>query len=85
LRYPNGAFSKKKWTEAKTVFSDRREFANIALSEPVIRARDKKGRSIFARLEGQYILFMIGRISLPEATTELDRVAEKLRALPQKR
>jgi hypothetical protein len=47
--------------------------------------RDGKGRSIFGRIEGNSIIFIIGRTGLPEAEAQLDRAAARLRSLPQKR
>ncbi len=83
--YPNGSFSQKKWAAAKSVFSNEQRFTGFSLDGPVITAQDDKGRSFFAQREARYIVFVIGRMSLPEAEAELDRVAEKLRALPQTR
>jgi len=82
--YPDGSISRQKWAEAKALFSESK-FSDLAVSGPVMSARDEKGRSIFARLEGNFIIVMIGRINLPEAGAELDRVAAKLRSLPRRR
>lgn len=85
FRYPTRAFSQKKWAEAKTLFSDEKKFSDLSVSGPVMSTQDEKERSIFAQVEGNSIIFVIGRIGLPEARAQLDRVAAKLRTLPQKR
>jgi hypothetical protein len=83
--YPSRAFSQKKWAEAKAFFSDKQKFSGLSISGPVMSTRDEKGRSFFAQIEGSSIVFIIGRISRPEAEAQLDRAAAKLGTRPQNR
>jgi Family of unknown function (DUF6599) len=85
FRYPSRAFSEKKWAEARPYFTVKQKFSDIAPSGPIMGVRDDKGRSIFGRIEGNSIIFVVGRTGLPEAEAQLDRAAAKLRSLPLKR
>lgn len=85
LKYPSTDSSKKKLAEAIAHYSQDRKFVDFAVSGSIMTARDEKGRSIFAQLEGEYIVFVIGRISSHEARADLARVVDRIRRQPKQR
>jgi Family of unknown function (DUF6599) len=85
LSYPSRGFSRKRWAEATAYFSDKQKFSDLSSSGPVLSVREAKGRFVFAQVEGNSIVFAIGSTGVAEARSRLDRVAAKLRSLPQRR
>jgi hypothetical protein len=81
--YGREDLAQKKWAGAS--FSDKRKWEDFTVRGPAASARDGKGRSVFALLEGRHILFVMAKTDLPRARAQLDRVAGKLRALPPER
>jgi len=83
LEYPDAESSEEKMAQAKDIFSDLRGFDRFGVSGRVLSSRDPKGRSIFARLEGNFLAFVIGDIDRDEACALLDRVTVRLKTLPK--
>ena len=81
LEYPGQDSSQKKMAEAKALFSDPEKFADYLVLGQVLSCRDLKGRSIFAELEGNHLVFVIGKVSRDEARAEMTQVVARLRAL----
>jgi hypothetical protein len=84
FQYPDKGLAEARLTEAKTKFAQDQKLADFAASGSMIKARDQKGRSILAQLEGEYIVFVIGGMSLHEARADLTRVVERIRTRPKR-
>lgn len=74
FHYPDEDSARKKWTEAKAAFPDEPQAAGSGDSGPALVARDEKGRSFFARLEADFMFFVIGRLDLAAAGEALARI-----------
>jgi hypothetical protein len=83
LKYPSADSSKQKVAEARAHKIQDRKFVDFAVRGSIMTGRDEKGRSIFAQIEGEYIVFVIGRMSSDEARADLTRVVERIRKQPK--